>query len=145
MKVLIQRVKRSSVSVAGSFVGKIGQGLLVFLGVSKNDTKKNVDFLVKKITGLRVFASESKSMDLSVVDVKGEMLIVSQFTLCGSTKKGRTPDFGNAAAPEEANDLYEYFVEKCGEVVKKVETGKFGAMMEVDLVNDGPVTFIIES
>jgi D-aminoacyl-tRNA deacylase len=145
MRALIQRVKNSSVKVDGKVVGEIEKGILVLLGVSKEDERKDADFLAKKILGLRVFASENKPMDLSVEDVKGALLVVSQFTLYGSTKKGRRPDFGDAALPEKATELYEYFVEKCKESGLKVETGEFGAMMDVSLVNDGPVTFMIES
>lgn len=145
MRALIQRVKSSSVTVGEEIVGEIENGILVLLGVSKEDTKKDADFLAKKIVELRIFASDNKPMDLSVQDMDGGLLVVSQFTLYGSTKKGRRPDFGDAALPEKADKLYEYFIEKCREMVAKVETGKFGAMMEISLVNDGPVTFMIES
>ena len=145
MKALIQRVKKASVEIEGEIVGEIDRGILIFLGVGKEDTKKDADFLTNKILELRIFASQTKQMDLSVKDIKGNLLIVSQFTLYGSTKKGRRPDFTNAALPEEANELYEYFVNKCKGYGLKVETGKFGAMMDVELINDGPVTFMIES
>jgi len=145
MKALIQRVKSSSVAINGETIGKINNGLLVFLGICKNDEYKDADFLVNKITELRIFASESKPMDLSLKDINGQILIISQFTLCGSTKNGRRPDFGDSASPEEANKFYEYFIDKCKEKIKEVKTGKFGAMMEVKLINDGPVTFMIES
>ena len=145
MRALIQRVKNSSVKVDEAVVGEIGKGLLIFLGISKDDKKADADFLVNKIVELRIFASQGKQMDLSVKNVEGALLIVSQFTLYGSTKKGRRPDFGNAALPEKAVKLYEYFVKRCKEFELKVETGKFGAMMDVELVNDGPVTFMIES
>ena len=145
MRALIQRVKNSSVKIDERIAGKIEKGILIFLGVSKEDTMDDADFLAKKIVELRMFPSENKPMDLSVKDVEGSLLVVSQFTLYGSTKKGRRPDFGDAALPETANELYEYFVEKCREHDLKVETGEFGAMMEVSLINDGPVTFMIES
>jgi len=145
MKALIQRVIRASVEVESEIVGEIGKGILILLGVAKDDGEKDADFLVNKITELRIFESGGKPMDLSVQDIKGELLVVSQFTLCGSTKKGRRPDFGDAALPEKANELYEYFVKECRKKVGKVETGRFGAMMKVSLVNDGPVTFMIES
>jgi len=145
MKALIQRVNSASVTVDSKVIGKIEKGILVFLGVSKNDTSKDADFLANKIAELRIFESGDKPMDLSVQDIKGNLLIVSQFTLYGSTKKGRRPDFGEAALPETANELYEYFVKECRKKVQKVETGKFGAMMDVSLINDGPVTFMIES
>ncbi|MBD3156921.1 D-tyrosyl-tRNA(Tyr) deacylase [Candidatus Peregrinibacteria bacterium] len=145
MKALIQRVSKASVTIDGKTVGKINTGLLVFLGVEKGDTREDATFLIKKITQLRVFPSERTSMDVSLQNAKGALLIVSQFTLCGSTKKGRRPDFSHAATPEKAQQLYDFFIEQCRMIVPNVQSGEFGAMMDVHLVNDGPVTFMIES
>lgn len=145
MKALIQRVSKASVAIDGKTVGKINLGLLVFLGIEKGDTRDDVTYLIKKITQLRVFPSERTSMDVSLQDAHGDLLIVSQFTLCGSTKKGRRPDFSRAATPEKAQELYDFFIEQCAMMVPNVQSGEFGAMMDVHLVNDGPVTFMIES
>jgi len=141
----VQRVKGSFVTVEGDIVGKIGAGLLVFLGVSKEDTIGDVDFLADKILNLRIFEDENKKMNRSILDTGGEMLVVSQFTLLGDCRKGRRPSFTNAAEPDMANELYEQFVEKISGNGITVNTGRFRAMMEVHLTNDGPVTLIIES
>ena len=145
MKALIQRVSKASVNIEDKTVGEIDAGLLVFLGVEKGDTRDDAQFLIKKITQLRVFPSERTSMDISLQDARGALLVVSQFTLCGSTKKGRRPDFSHAASPEKAEKLYNFFLEQCRMIVPNVQSGEFGAMMDVKLVNDGPVTFMIES
>lgn len=144
LKALIQRVKRASVTIDGEKISQIGNGLLVFLGVEKGDTTENADKLSEKLIKLRIFEDENDKMNLSLVDVKGEMLAVSQFTLCGDCKKGTRPSFDKAELPQKANELYEYFVTRVKSVNVPVQTGKFGAMMEVELVNDGPVTFMVE-
>ena len=144
MKALIQRVKRASVSINKELYSKIGVGLLVFLGVEKTDTEENADKLVDKISKLRIFEDENEKMNNSIRDVSGEMLVVSQFTLCGDCKKGTRPSFDAAAKPEDAVRLYEYFVEQVKSLNIPCQTGKFRAMMDVELVNDGPVTFLVE-
>ena len=144
MKLVIQRVKEARVDVENKIVGKIGKGFLVLLGVSHNDTKAEADYLVKKLCNLRVFEDENEKMNLALKDVNGELLIVSQFTLYADTSNGNRPSFVQAAKPEQANELYEYFCQKCQENGIKVEKGIFGANMQVSLINDGPVTIIIE-
>lgn len=144
MKALIQRVKRASVTIGGELYSKIGKGLLVFLGVEKEDTVENCEKLSQKVLNLRIFEDENDKMNLSVNDVKGEILVVSQFTLCGDCKKGTRPSFDKAAHPDIAVKLYEDFVEKIRASGLKTETGKFRAMMDVELINDGPVTFMVE-
>lgn len=144
MKALLQRVKRASVTVDGELISKINKGILIFLGVEKGDSEENADKLSEKITKLRIFEDENDKMNLSVTDVDGEILVVSQFTLCGDCKKGTRPSFDKATTPDIANELYEYFVKKLKEKNIKVQTGKFRAMMDVELVNDGPVTFWLE-
>lgn len=144
MKALIQRVKSASVTIDGELYSKIGKGLLVFLGVEKEDTVENCEKLSQKVLNLRIFEDENDKMNLSVNDVKGEILVVSQFTLCGDCKKGIRPSFDKAAHPDIAVKLYEDFVEKMRSSGLKTETGKFRAMMDVELINDGPVTFMVE-
>lgn len=144
MKALLQRVSRASVEVEGKIVGQIEQGLLVLLGVQKGDKQENADFLVRKICNLRIFEDENGKMNLSLLDVKGKMLVVSQFTLCGDTSRGNRPGFDNAALPIEANALYEYFSNQVRALGIGVENGVFGAEMKVLLLNDGPVTFMLE-
>lgn len=144
MKALIQRVKRASVSISGELYSSINKGILIFLGVEKEDEKVNAEKLADKILKLRIFEDENEKMNLSVKDVNGELLVVSQFTLCGDCKKGTRPSFDKAASPQDAVDLYEYFIKYLKEQNIKVETGKFRAMMDVELVNDGPVTFWLE-
>lgn len=144
MKVLIQRVKESSVKINGEIYSSIGKGILALVGIEKGDTIENVQKAAKKISGLRIFPDNNDKMNLSIIDVKGEMLIVSQFTLCGDCKKGTRPSFDKSASPDIANDLYEKFVTEIKNYGIKTQTGKFAAMMDVSLVNDGPVTFMIE-
>jgi D-tyrosyl-tRNA(Tyr) deacylase len=145
MKVVIQRVKYSSVTVEGKVVGKIDKGILILLGVSKEDTSADADFLINKIIQLRIFEDQEGKMNISAVDINADLLVVSQFTLYGDCTKGRRPSFDPAASPQQAKELYEYFVQRLKATGMKVETGVFGAMMDVALLNDGPVTFIIES
>ena len=145
MKALIQRSKGAKVSVDGKTIGEIGEGIVVLLGITHEDTEKEADYLVQKIANLRVFPGESGEFDTSALEGKKEILIVSQFTLYGSCKKGRRPDFNEAAAPEQADILYKIFVQKMRETGLKVATGQFQATMQVDLNNDGPVTLMLES
>lgn len=145
MKLVVQRVKKSNVVVEGNVIGEINQGFMVLIGVAPTDTKENADFLVQKLINLRVFEDENQKMNLSLKDIDGELLLISQFTLYADTSHGNRPGFTNAAKPEYANELYEYFVEQCKKQnIKKVATGKFGADMQVTLQNDGPVTIILE-
>ncbi len=145
MRAVIQRVTRAKVKVADRIVGEIGQGLLILLGVTHEDDEKDADFLVDKIVNLRIFSDADDKMNLSLADINGELLVVSQFTLYGDTRRGRRPSFINAASGEDALKWYKYFVAKARETVKKVETGAFGEMMDVELVNDGPVTILMDS
>jgi D-aminoacyl-tRNA deacylase len=145
MRAVVQRVSHAQVSVGEETVGKIGLGLLVLLGVAKADTQADADYLAAKILGLRIFDDENNKMNLSLVDVDGSILAVSQFTLYGDARKGKRPSFDDAAAPEMANELYEHFVGKIRESGCTCETGRFHAMMQVELVNDGPVTILLDS
>lgn len=145
MIAVIQRVSRASVTVDGERVGEIGRGLLVLLGVKKGDAEGEADFLARKIGGLRIFADEAGKMNRSCAEAGGAMLVVSQFTLCGNCRKGRRPSFEPAADPAEATRLYEQFCQRLREQGYRVETGVFGAMMDVELVNDGPVTFVLDT
>ncbi len=145
MIAVIQRVSRASVAVEGRVTGEIGRGLLVLLGVRKGDSEQDADFLVNKIGGLRVFGDAEGKMNLSASEAGGAMLVVSQFTLCGDCRKGRRPSFDAAADPATATRLYEFFCRRLRQQGYRVETGIFGAMMQVELVNDGPVTFVLES
>ena len=145
MKIVVQRVKNASVQVEGKTVGKIEKGFLVLLGVTHSDTKKEADYLAKKLCKLRVFTDENDKMNLSLKDVGGKLLIVSQFTLYADCSGGNRPSFIEAARPEQAEELYEYFCKECKEKYDiNVEKGIFGADMKVNLLNDGPVTIIIE-
>ena len=144
MKLVVQRVKNAKVEVDEKTVGSINQGFLVLLGVTHTDTRSKADYLVKKLCNLRVFEDENGKMNLGLKDVGGELLIVSQFTLYADCSQGNRPSFINAAKPDAANELYEYFCEKCKEQNIKVEKGIFGADMKVNLLNDGPVTIILE-
>ncbi|MEK7723102.1 MAG: D-aminoacyl-tRNA deacylase [Acidobacteriota bacterium] len=145
MRAVIQRVKRASVTVENKIVGKIGKGLLVLLGVSVQDTEKDAIYLAEKTLNLRIFEDSEDKMNLSLKDINGEILVVSQFTLYGDVRKGRRPSFIDAAPPEKANQLYEYFVSELRNKLLQVETGKFQAMMDVELINDGPVTILLDS
>jgi D-tyrosyl-tRNA(Tyr) deacylase len=145
MRAVIQRVLESSVTVEGQIVGAINKGLMVLLGVEEGDSEKEVQYMVDKIIGLRIFEDEEGKMNHSIQEVDGELLAVSQFTLMGDARKGRRPSYSNAARPEEANRLYELFVTGIREKGTKVETGVFQADMKVSLVNDGPVTILLDS
>lgn len=145
MRAVVQRVSRAKVTVDGQIIGEIGRGMLVLLGVSTKDDNKGADYLVDKLVNLRIFDDADGQMNLSLADVDGDMLVVSQFTLYGDTRRGRRPSFIAAAGGDEALKWYEYFVVKARDSVRRVATGEFGAMMDVELVNDGPVTIIIDS
>ena len=144
MKALVQRVKEASVIINSEQYSGISEGLLVFLGIEKGDSKDNAENLARKLSVLRIFEDEQGKMNKSILDIQGEMLVVSQFTLCGDCKKGTRPSFDKSAPPEIAEPLYEIFVNNVKELNIPVQTGKFRAMMEVKLINDGPVTFMIE-
>lgn len=146
MKAVLQRVINSSVSIDGKVHGSADKGFMILLGVVKGDTKEDADKLIKKIPYLRVFEDENGKMNLSCLDVGGEILVISQFTLCADCSHGRRPSFTNSASPDEAESLYEYFTEELKKAgVSKVETGVFGADMKVSLINDGPVTIVLDS
>lgn len=145
MKIVIQRAEKAKVSVDGEVVGQIGKGFMVLVGVGPEDTKQNADFLVNKMCNLRVFEDEQGKMNLSIKDVGGQILAISQFTLYADCKKGNRPSFTGAAKPEQANELYEYFMEEIRKQGIKVEHGMFGAHMKVDFINDGPVTILLEN
>jgi D-tyrosyl-tRNA(Tyr) deacylase len=145
MRAVVQRVSRCRVTVEGETVGQIGAGLLVLLGVSKADTEAAADYLAEKIVGLRIFEDAEGKMNLSVQDSGGAVLVISQFTLYGDVRRGKRPSFDAAARPEEAERLYEYFVGKIRAAGLRCETGQFRAMMEVELVNSGPVTILLDS
>src|ERR1700733_8728360 len=145
MRAIVQRVKRCGVTVEGNSTGEIGPGLLVLLGVSKTDAETAADYLVEKTIGLRIFEDAEAKMNLSVQDIGGAVLVVSQFTLYGDTRRGKRPSFDAAARPEEARRLYEYFVARVRAAGLRCETGQFQAMMEVELVNSGPVTILLDS
>ncbi|MBQ7594444.1 MAG: D-tyrosyl-tRNA(Tyr) deacylase [Synergistaceae bacterium] len=146
MRILIQRVKRASVTIEGKERREIGQGMCVLIGVTHGDTEAKADWLAEKMTGLRIFADDEGKINLSLKDIDGEVLLVSQFSLYASCEKGRRPGFTNAAKPEEAEKLYDYFVSKVKTMgLKNIQTGEFGADMTVEIINDGPLTFIIDA
>jgi D-tyrosyl-tRNA(Tyr) deacylase len=145
MRAVVQRVSHTKVTVGGEVTGEIGAGLLVLLGVGKDDTRAEADYLAEKIIGLRIFEDSGGKMNLSVVDAGGAVLAVSQFTLYGDVRRGKRPSFDGAAPPQEARELYEYFVEKIRAAGVRCETGRFQEMMQVELVNDGPVTILLDS
>ena len=146
MKALLQGVSHASVTVDGKVIGSIGKGLIILLGVCEGDTERQADFLADKTAGLRIFEDAEEKMNLSLLDIGGEALVVSQFTLCADARKGRRPSFIHAMKPPEADRLYQYYVEalrKAG--IRRVETGEFGAMMQVEIHNDGPVTILLDT
>ncbi len=145
MKFVIQRVTHSSVSIDGSVVGKIGKGFMVLIGVEDNDTKSIADKMISKLIGLRVFQDENDKMNLSLKDVEGELLLISQFTLYADCKKGNRPSFIRAGKPDMAREMYQYIIDECKKHIPVVEQGEFGADMKVELLNDGPVTIILDS
>ena len=145
MKVVLQRVTKASVTIESKTVGQIGLGFVVLLGAREGDGEKQVDYLVDKIINLRVFSDEQEKMNLSLIDVNGSLLVVSQFTLYANCDKGRRPSFIGAGDPDEAKKLYELFVQKARDKGVQVETGEFGAMMDVELINSGPVTIVLEN
>ncbi|MDD5934994.1 MAG: D-aminoacyl-tRNA deacylase [Clostridiales bacterium] len=145
MKLVIQRVSNASVSVDNQVIGKIQKGLLVLIGVSNEDTTETADIYLKKLINLRIFEDENGKTNLSLSDVAGELLLVSQFTLYADCKKGNRPSFINAGAPDHANQIYEYMIEQAKKLVPKVETGKFGADMKVSLTNEGPFTIVLDN
>ena len=145
MRLVVQRVDNASVTIENELFSSIGQGYLILFGAEKGDTKAQADWLANKVSVLRCFPDENGKMNLSIKDIQGEMLIVSQFTLAGDVKKGTRPSFDKAMAPNEANEIYEYFISKVKEQNIQVKTGVFGAHMEVKLLNNGPVTFVIDA
>ena len=145
MRAVVQRVSSASVKVQNQVVSSIGHGYLVLLGVEKNDDQQDINYIVNKIIGLRVFEDSEEKMNLSILDIKGEIIVVSQFTLAGDARKGRRPSFSNAMLPEKANELYMQVVENIRSYGVNTGTGEFGAMMDVELVNSGPVTILLDS
>lgn len=147
MRAVIQRVKYASVTIDGAVKSKIGQGFLILFGAGEGDTKEDAELLAKKTAGMRIFCDENDKMNLSLADIGGSVIVVSQFTLYADCRRGNRPSFTNAAPPAEANELYEYFVQLLRDEygIQDVQTGEFGADMKVDLLNDGPVTIILDS
>ncbi len=145
MRAIVQRVDHAKVEVEGKLIGEIGKGLLVLLGVGENDTIKDLDYMVDKVLGLRIFQDENDKMNLSLVDIGGEILVVSQFTLYGDVRKGKRPSFSSSAKPELAEKLYEEFIVRCRDKGLKTSQGSFGADMDVSLLNQGPVTIMLDS
>jgi len=145
MIAVIQRCSRANVKIGKNIVGQIKHGLVILLGVKKDDNEEDADFLVRKVSGLRIYNDSNEKMNLSIKDVDGSALVISQFTLCGDMKKGRRPSFIHAAPPKEGQRLYEYFISSLLKEGMPVESGEFGSMMDVELVNEGPATFILNS
>ena len=145
MRAVLQRVSRAKVIVGGETTGEIGKGILVLLGVSRGDSETEAKYILEKTVNLRIFEDADDKMNLSLLDIEGDLLVVSQFTLYGDARKGRRPSFIEAAAPENANRLYEFFLAEARRQIVKVETGRFQAMMDVELLNDGPVTILLDS
>lgn len=144
MRAVIQRVSRAKVTVSDQIVGEIGKGILLLLGVAEDDSETDAVYLVEKTLNLRIFEDGDGKMNLSLLDIKGELLVVSQFTLYGDVRRGRRPSFTRAAAPDEAERLYKFFVAEAGKQIERIATGRFQAMMTVELVNDGPVTILLD-
>jgi len=145
MKALLQRVTEASVSIAGEVVGRIGKGLVVFVGVANGDTAKDAQYLAQKTVNLRIFSDDAGKFNLSALDIKGELLVISQFTLLADTKKGRRPSFVEAAPPALAEELFDHFVAQARTTGLRVETGRFQQYMQVEIHNDGPVTILLDS
>ena len=145
MKFVIQRVKNASCTVDNQIIGKIQQGFCVFIGVSNEDNSEIADKMIKKLIGMRIFEDENGKTNLSLADVNGSLLLISQFTLYADCKKGNRPSFTNAGKPDMANQMYEYIIEKCKEQISNVQTGSFGADMKISLLNDGPFTIVLDS
>ena len=145
MRAVIQRVTRASVTVCDQVIGEIGKGLVILLGVARDDTNADAEYLAQKIVALRIFDDADGKMNLSVKDMKGSLLVISQFTLYGDVRRGLRPSWSDAAAPEYAEPLYEYFVSQSRKLIDNVSTGSFRQMMQVELINDGPVTILIDS
>ena len=145
MRAVVQLVSRAEVTIQGKTVGSIGPGLVVLLGINRNDTEKEINYLADKIINLRIFPDQNEKMNLSVKDTKGEILLVSQFTLFGDCRKGRRPSYSNAAPPDRAKGLYDTFIKKLNDSAIPTATGEFQAMMKVNLVNNGPVTILLDS
>ncbi|MCK5541823.1 MAG: D-tyrosyl-tRNA(Tyr) deacylase [Desulfobacterales bacterium] len=145
MKAVVQRVSKANVKVEGAIIGDIMTGLVVLLGIGHNDKEKDADFLADKIVNLRIFEDNNGKMNESLMDVKGDMLVISQFTLMGDCSKGRRPSFVKAASPDMANNLYQYFISQTKAKGVKTETGKFQALMDVSLINNGPVTILLDT
>ncbi len=145
MRAVVQRVTRASVTIDGKIVGEIGNGLVVLLGIARDDTRADADYLAPKIAALRIFEDPEEKMNLSVKDIEGGLLVVSQFTLYGDVRRGLRPSWSDAAAPEIAEPLYDYFVESSRKLLRRVATGSFRKLMQVELVNDGPVTILLDS
>ena len=142
---MVQRCRQANVNVGGNTIGEIGIGFVVLLGIQKNDSVSDADYIVKKLSTLRIFNDSNEKMNLSIKDIKGSALIISQFTLCGDTRKGRRPSFINAESPEKGKALYNYLLSRFKEEGVSIQTGEFGAMMDVSLINNGPVTLILNS
>ena len=142
---MVQRCSQANVNVGGNTIGEIGIGFVVLLGIQKNDSVSDADYIVKKLSTLRIFSDSNEKMNLSIKDIEGSALVISQFTLCGDTRKGRRPSFVNAESPEKGEELYNYFLSRFKKEGIPIQTGEFGAMMEVSLINNGPVTLILNS
>ena len=142
---MVQRCRQANVNVRGNTIGEIGIGFVVLLGIQKNDSVSDADYIVKKLSTLRIFSDSNEKMNLSIKDIEGSALVISQFTLCGDTRKGRRPSFVNAELPEKGEELYNYFLSRFKKEGIPIQTGEFGAMMEVSLINNGPVTLILNS